>query len=100
MAFQRRPLGKETKNEKGQDLREVSGPKGLEELKELTKARDHRVFFGALDASKQGFFFRAMRRSEAARKAIPEGDFRDWKEIESWSRKISEDLENLPKAQV
>jgi menaquinone-dependent protoporphyrinogen oxidase len=95
--FSSGPVGKETKDAKGRDLRDVSGPKEIDELKQLTKARDHRVFFGVLDPSKQGFLYRLVRRSEAAREAMPEGDFRDWEEIGTWASSIATELENVLK---
>jgi menaquinone-dependent protoporphyrinogen oxidase len=39
-----------------------------------------------------GFAYRMARRSQAARDSMPEGDFRDWKEIESWVNGIAEAL--------
>jgi len=36
------------------------------------------------------------RRSQAARESMPEGDFRDWKEIESWANGIAEALPTVP----
>jgi len=86
--FSSGPIGNSPNDAKGRDLLEVSGPKELGELMGLTKAREHKVFFGALDGSKlagtTGFFYRMARRSEEAKKTMPEGDFRDWKGIEAW----------------
>ena len=93
--FSSGPVGTDRTNAKGQDLLDVSvsGPKELEELQEATSFRDHKVFFGALDASKltgvTGMMYRMARRSEEARKSMPEGDFRDWKEIETWANDIA-----------
>jgi len=71
----------------------VSGPKEINELREATRPRDHRVFFGALDGTRlsgaMGFMYRMARRSQAARESMPEGDFRDWQEIESWANGIA-----------
>jgi menaquinone-dependent protoporphyrinogen oxidase len=93
--FSSGPIGSKTTDTKGRDLREVSGPNELDELEELSKARDHHVFFGALDTSKQGFFYRMLRQSKAAREAMPAGDFRDWKDVEAWADKITLELEIL-----
>ncbi len=94
--FSSGPVGKETKDSKGRDLREVSGPKEIDELRDLAKPRDHRVFFGALEGSRLtgtiGFAYRMARRSQAAREAMPEGDFRDWAEIEAWADGIARAL--------
>ena len=95
--FSSGPVGTQPKDDKGRDLLEVSGPKELGELRALVKPRDHRVFFGALDGTRLtgtiGFAYRLARRSQAAREAMPEGDFRDWKEIETWATGIAQALE-------
>ena len=96
--FSSGPVGTQSKNEKGQDLLEVSGPKELDELRALVKPRDHRVFFGVLDSMRvtgtMGFAYKLARRSRAAREAMPEGDFRDWKKIETWAISIAQALES------
>jgi menaquinone-dependent protoporphyrinogen oxidase len=94
--FSSGPVGSQSKDAKGRDLLEVSGPKELDELRALVNPRDHRVFFGALDGARLtgtiGFTFRLARRSQAAREAMPEGDFRNWKEIEEWAIGIARHL--------
>jgi len=93
--FSSGPVGKETKNAKGQDLLDptVSGPRELEELKGELHANDHKVFFGAFEGDKLGFFYRQLLKSETMRKAMQDGDFRDWKEIEAWSNGIARSLQ-------
>ena len=99
--FSSGPVGTKTTDAQGRDVREVSGPKEIDELREAISPRDHRVFFGGLDGSRlmgaTGFMYRMARRSEAARESMPEGDFRDWKEIESWADSIAEALQNVSK---
>ncbi len=90
--FSSGPLGTETKDAQGQDLRTVTEPKEITELRELIKPRDHRVFFGALDSSKLGFGHRMLRKLPAARNLLPEGDFRDWNDIEAWAISIARAL--------
>jgi menaquinone-dependent protoporphyrinogen oxidase len=94
--FSSGPVGAQPKDAKDRDLLEVSGPKELDELLALVKPRDHHVFFGALDCTRLtgtiGFTYRLARRSQAAREAMPEGDFRDWKEIEAWANSIAQSL--------
>lgn len=68
-------------------------PKEIAELREAIHPRDHKVFFGALDPNKLGFKHRALRKLPAARALFPEGDFRDWKEIEAWANGIVQVLE-------
>jgi menaquinone-dependent protoporphyrinogen oxidase len=95
--FSSGPVGSQRKDAKGRDFLEVSGPKELDELQALVKPRGHQVFFGALDGTRlrgtTGFVYRLARRSQAAREAMPEGDFRDWKEIEAWAVSIAQGLE-------
>jgi menaquinone-dependent protoporphyrinogen oxidase len=73
-----------------------SGPVGdtskpVEETAEVrairaqTHAVDHRVFAGKIDRAQLGFAERAIFRVVRA----PEGDFRDWREIEAWAAEIA-----------
>jgi len=98
--FSSGPVGALRTDAQGRDLRDVSGPKEINELRETVKPRDHRIFFGGLDGSRLtgtiGFAYRMARRSQAARESMPEGDFRDWKEIESWANGIAEALAAIP----
>ena len=97
--FSSGPVGPSRTNAKGQDLLDVSvsGPKELDELQNMVNPCGHRVFFGVLDGSKltgaTGFMYRMARRSESARDSMPEGDFRDWKQIEEWADGIAESLQ-------
>jgi len=68
-------------------------PKEIAEFREAINPRDHRIFFGALDPSKLGFAHRMTRKMPAARAILPEGDFRDWKDIEAWASSIARALE-------
>ena len=69
-------------------------PKEIPGLQETLKPRDHRVFFGALDPKKLSFKHRALRKLPAARPLLPEGDFRKWDEIKSWTDEIAQALNN------
>ena len=94
--FSSGPLGKEAKDPQGRDYKGLSGPKELEELRDVVKPRDHQVFFGALDGSRltgtMGLGYRMARLSKSAREVLLEGDFRDWNEIGSWTNSIAEAL--------
>jgi len=91
--FSSGPLGTETKDVQGRDLIVVAEPKEIAEFREAINPREHRVFFGALDSSKLGVAHRMTRKLPAARAALPEGDFRDWKDIEAWANGIAQALE-------
>jgi menaquinone-dependent protoporphyrinogen oxidase len=86
------PLGTETKDAQGRDVRTGAEPKEIVEFREAINPRDHQVFFGALDRAKLGLTERLIFALPAARAAIPEGDFRDWAEIEAWAESIAHEL--------
>lgn len=67
-------------------------PQEATSIREAISPRDHRVFFGALDPQRLGFSHPALRRLPAARAALPEGDFRDWQAIETWTNGIAQSL--------
>jgi menaquinone-dependent protoporphyrinogen oxidase len=81
-------VGTETTDDEGRDVRAVSGPKELPELMQALNPRDHHVFFGAADRSKLG---RGLFERMSA-KWLPEGDFRDWQEIDAWAAAIADEL--------
>ena len=56
-----------------------------------TGAREHRLFAGALDKSKLSFGERAIVTAVRA----PDGDFRDWVEIEAWAGEIAAALKEM-----
>lgn len=93
--FSSGPVGREAKDPKGRDYKDVtvSGPKEIDEIREAINFRDHHIFFGALNGSRLtgtiGFAYRIAMRSKSAREAMPEGDFRDWNEIEAWTNTIA-----------
>lgn len=95
--FSSGPVGTESRDAKGRNLLESSGPKELDELRVLVNPREHRVFFGALDGTRLtgtiGLAYRLARKSQAAREAMPEGDFRDWRKIEARAGSIAQALE-------
>ena len=90
--FSSGPLGTEATDVKGRDLTVAAEPKEIAEFKGVIGPKGHRVFFGALDPGKLGFSERAIRKLPAARAMLPEGDFRDWTEIDAWARDIAHEL--------
>ena len=94
--FSSGPTSPQAIDSKGRDLKEVSGPSELNELTQAAHQRGHRVFFGALYGDRltgaTGFTYRLMRRSKTVAKEMPEGDYRDWKDIERWADEIAASL--------
>jgi len=67
-------------------------PPALAGLSESIGAGDHHVFRGALDVSK-------LRGAEhLIRPFLPQGDFRDWQDIEAWATSIAGELGQAPAA--
>jgi menaquinone-dependent protoporphyrinogen oxidase len=90
--FSSGPLGTEAVDAQGQDVRVAAEPKEIAEVKEAIQPRDHRVFFGALEPRRLEFCERLIRVLPAGRTLLPEGDFRDWQEIEAWATSIAREL--------
>ena len=90
--FSSGPLGTEATDAKGRDLTVTTEPKEIAEFEAAIGPKGHRVFFGALDPDKLGLSERAIRKLPAARSMLPEGDFRDWTEIDAWASDIAHEL--------
>lgn len=90
--FSSGPLGTDTVDAAGNDVRDNAGPRELDELRSSTRAREHRVFFGALDVRRLRGVHRMMASLPASRKLFIEGDFRDWAEIDAWAAGIAREL--------
>jgi menaquinone-dependent protoporphyrinogen oxidase len=67
-------------------------PRDMAMLRQTSKPRDHHVFYGALDRDELSI---GERLVVGALKA-PDGDFRDWSEIERWAEGIAEALCKAP----
>lgn len=95
--FSSGPLGNKATDAQGRDQRVVLEPKEIAGFRETVKPRDHRVFFGAMDSSKLGFLHRLIYKLPANRDnaLFPQGDFRDWSDIESWAASIAQALKAL-----
>jgi menaquinone-dependent protoporphyrinogen oxidase len=98
--FSTGPLGTDATDAKGVDLRTTAEPKEIPGFREAIHPRDHHVFFGALDPGRLTFAEKTLRKLPAARAMMPEGDFRDWTEIEVWARNIAEVLTQLDAGHV
>jgi len=90
--FSSGPLGTEPTDAQGRDLKETAEPKDIAGFTEAIHPREHRVFFGVLDPARLAMGERALRKLPAGRALLPEGDFRDWAEIEDWADGIARDL--------
>jgi menaquinone-dependent protoporphyrinogen oxidase len=95
--FSSGPLGTEPTDAQGRDQKVAAVPKEMPALAESVKARDYRVFFGAYarDRRPVGLVERFISLMPAAREGMPEGDFRDWPEIEAWASDIARDLRSV-----
>jgi menaquinone-dependent protoporphyrinogen oxidase len=94
--FSSGPLGTETVDAEGRDVRGSAGPKELPELTDAVDPVEHHVFFGALHADALNLGLRTVRRlMPKGEELMPEGDFRDWQEIEAWARGIDGGLDHL-----
>jgi len=70
------------------------GRRKVEELISITRPRDHRVFLGAFDRHDppKAFAERVVRMMPGSGNILPEGDFREWDDIEAWARQIAAEL--------
>jgi menaquinone-dependent protoporphyrinogen oxidase len=93
--FSSGPLGNEPTNALGLDQRIAAEPKEIAELRATISPRDHHVFFGALNPARLGFRDRAIRTLPAGRALLPEGDFRDWQDVDAWADRIAGELAAL-----
>ena len=92
--FSSGPLGTNPLDAQGRDQKVTAIPKELPELAALVGARGQRVFFGAYhkDQKRIGIGERLVALMPAARDALPEGDFRDWADIDCWAGEIAREL--------
>lgn len=67
-------------------------PKDIGQFRKLIHPRDHRTFGGSFDRAniEQAGLGRASKFIAA--RFIPEGDFREWGEIEAWATAIAHEL--------
>ena len=91
--FSSGPLGTETTDAKGRDLLEASEAREMAGFQEALQPRGHAMFYGAYaPGAAVGLGERFVAMIPAARKAMPEGDFRDWDVIDAWAAVITEEL--------
>ncbi|GHG57606.1 flavodoxin [Sinomonas cellulolyticus] len=93
--FSSGPLGTETVDKEGRDVRETTQPKEFEKFADLLHVRGERVFFGAWDPASPPVGAMEKMMSHLPGKplaSMPAGDFRDWEDIEAWARGIADEL--------
>ena len=64
-------------------------PKEIGLLREILDPRDHHVFYGAIDRDKLSI----AERLVVGMVKSPDGDFRDWDEVEQWATRIGQQLD-------
>jgi menaquinone-dependent protoporphyrinogen oxidase len=84
--FSSGPLGSPDSYAEGKDPRVTADPKEFAVLREAIHPRDARIFFGALHHSQLEFPERLFSGW------MPEGDFREWGEIDAWAEEIARAL--------
>jgi menaquinone-dependent protoporphyrinogen oxidase len=90
--FSSGPLGTGETDPDVHDLRDLNEPREVRELEQEVRPRGHRVFFGKLDPDALTAPERLLRALPAGRALLPEGDFRDWDDIDGWAASIDEEL--------
>ena len=92
--FSSGPLGWEPNDAQGRDLRTLIEPKEIAEFRESIHPREHRVFFGAMHPGKLGFVHKMIYKvpDDNGKPMFPSGDFRDWNDIDTWTREIAQEL--------
>ena len=92
--FSSGPLGAKEIDDQGRELREFLEPKEIAEFRTILHPRDHHVFFGAFDSARLGFTHRLIYKTPANRNdaLFPQGDFRNWQEIDAWANTIAQAL--------
>jgi len=96
--FSSGPLGTQRTDAQGQDAIAAAVPKEVADFRGMVTPRDHHVFFGALDPGRLGLSERLIRRMPAGRALLPEGDFRDWAEVDAWAGEIAQALVRMAPA--
>lgn len=67
-------------------------PVDVVDIANATRSRGHRLFAGRIDRHRLGFAERAV----VLALRVPDGDFRDWDEIDAWAKRIAADLTPAP----
>lgn len=68
----------------GEPPKPIDDPADVPEVRERTRAREHRVFAGRIEKARLSFAERAI----VAALRVPDGDFRSWDEVRDWANGI------------
>ena len=63
-------------------------PKEIDEIRDVLNVRDHMIFGGAFDPATADLSRVSWVEKQLATHFIPAGDWRNWGDIEAWSRQI------------
>ena len=77
--------------------RETSAPGEVLDLVSTIGARDHRVFAGAFDPTTVDDDEFPFIERVVAKRFVPQGDFRNWSQIEAWADDIAQDILETPR---
>jgi menaquinone-dependent protoporphyrinogen oxidase len=69
--------------------RGATEPAEVREFEGLFAPREHRVFAGAFHRENADFSQMGLVERTLVRRFLPEGDWRDWREIEAWASSIA-----------
>lgn len=90
--FSSGPLGAQTADGRGVDPTEAFEPTEIRGLQVAIHPRGHRIFSGAVDSQRFSTAESLCLKDSATRAILPEGDFRDWAQIEQWAADIAQEL--------
>ena len=98
--FSTGPLGTDATDAKGVDLRTTAEPKEISGFREAIHPQDQHVFFRCPRSRRTHLRGEDGAKLPAVRAMMPQGDFRDWTEIQVWARSIAEELSQLDAGHV
>jgi menaquinone-dependent protoporphyrinogen oxidase len=86
------PLGTDVVDKDGKDVLKEAEPKQFAEYEGLLGPRGKKVFRGAYDHEQLRGADRMVVWMPAIRDLLPNGDFREWDEIDAWADAIADEL--------
>jgi menaquinone-dependent protoporphyrinogen oxidase len=90
--FSSGPVGTEKVDKEGHDVLKGAEPKQFTTYEDLVHPRGKQVFRGAYDHDKIRGADKIIAWMPAIRDIMPEGDFREWDEIDAWASGIAAEL--------